>query len=662
MLEVVIEASEQYLDCILTLALESDKSKQHNFMVINQRIAKRVIFIPAGVKSIHLTPTEKLLTFSIRKMTFVKLNRLAAYRLMHKKLLTYKPGNLYHRSLQVWRHYEQLYRFQHKSETDYSNWIKKREFHQLKRHLHINTNSAIDIVICYPYGSSASELGATIESIQLQTYPYWTISLVSDERTDKDTLLSALPERLANSVTTHYSISHQQPLFINGLLKTCEAQYLLNVVSGSKLSPYALSIYSRASCEGKADLLYSDHDFLDQDSTRHSPQFKPDWNPDLMLSTNFVGNHLLLSRKLISDNPHIALDQYGVWTYELLIQAVFSSTTPKHITHILTHQRSSNSDQSQKTTALQHKILEKYTCRYNVTVNQHQHSGIFKIKWPVNKTPTPTVSIIIPTRDGLKTLKRAIDSLIAKTSYPNYEILIVDNQSKEASAKEYLRQLNRQPNIQVLSYNKPFNYSAINNFAVKYAKGDLINLLNNDVEIINPSWLDEMVSHATRPDVGCVGAKLYYPDGRIQHGGVIVGLSGCAGHSHKFYPRDSTGYMNRLICTQNYSAVTGACLMLRKTLFMEVGGLNEKDLKVAFNDVDLCLKVQALGYRNVWTPWAELYHYESLSRGQDDTKQKRQRLTTEVNYMKRTWHTTALVDPFYSQYLTKLREDFSLGL
>jgi GT2 family glycosyltransferase len=187
-------------------------------------------------------------------------------------------------------------------------------------------------------------------------------------------------------------------------------------------------------------------------------------------------------------------------------------------------------------------------------------------------------------------------------------------------------------------------------------------LLNNDIEVISPTWLTEMVSHAQRPDIGCVGAMLYYPDNRVQHAGVIVGLGGCAGHSHKFYKRGSKGYNDRLICTQNYSAVTAACLVVEKTIFNQVHGLNEVELAVAFNDVDFCLRVNALGYRNLWTPFAELYHYESLSRGEDNTRSKRKRLTSEVNYMKETWSTTTKTDPFYSKFLTRIREDFTLGL
>jgi len=215
--------------------------------------------------------------------------------------------------------------------------------------------------------------------------------------------------------------------------------------------------------------------------------------------------------------------------------------------------------------------------------------------------------------------------------------------------------------VRVLRYGHPFNFSAINNFGVRQARGEIIGLVNNDIEVISEDWLTEMVSHACRPEIGCVGAKLYYDNDTIQHAGVIVGLGGVAGHSHKYFPKEAPGYFYRLQLIQNLSAVTAACLLVRKEIFEAVGGLNENDLKVAFNDVDFCLKVQAAGYRNLWTPYAELYHHESISRGAEDTPAKQARFASEIAYMKRTWPEQLQSDPAYSVNLTKDREDFSLA-
>ena len=278
--------------------------------------------------------------------------------------------------------------------------------------------------------------------------------------------------------------------------------------------------------------------------------------------------------------------------------------------------------------------------------------------------PKPLVSIIIPTRDHLGLLQSCVQSILDKTSYTIYEIIIVNNQSSELATLAWLEQVQKQHvNIKVIDYPYEFNYSAINNFAVKYAKGTIIGLLNNDIEVINSAWLEEMVRHASREDIGCVGAKLYYADGRIQHGGVILGSgNGRCGHAHRYFPGDADGYCGRLKLVQNFTAVTGACLLVRKELYEQVGGLNEVDLPIAWSDIDLCLKIRALGYRNLWTPYAELYHHESISRGRDSTKEQIERYKLETAYMLKHWGDIIRNDPAYNPNLTVVREDFSLSL
>jgi GT2 family glycosyltransferase len=240
-------------------------------------------------------------------------------------------------------------------------------------------------------------------------------------------------------------------------------------------------------------------------------------------------------------------------------------------------------------------------------------------------------------------------------------VLILDNQSTCIKTLDYMRDIScRDDRVRVLRWNEPFNYSAINNYGALYARGEILGLVNNDIEPINSDWLCEMVRQVCRPEIGCVGAKLYYPNDTVQHGGVILGLGGVAGHSHKHFHRDHPGYFYRLKLVQNLSAVTAACLLLRKSVFEQVGGLNEENLPIAFNDVDLCLKVRKAGYRNLWTPYAELYHHESVSRGADDNPAKRARANSEVAYMRRTWSKALDDDPAYNPNLTLDYEDFSL--
>ena len=271
----------------------------------------------------------------------------------------------------------------------------------------------------------------------------------------------------------------------------------------------------------------------------------------------------------------------------------------------------------------------------------------------------PLVSLLIPTRNGFELIKQCVDSILVNTTYPKYEIIIVDNGSDETKTLEYFQFLKSDLRVKVLRDDRPFNYSALNNEAVKHANGELIGLINNDIEVLTSDWLTEMVSHAIRPEVGAVGAKLWYPDDTLQHGGVIL-VGGVAGHFHKGIRRGDYGYFGRADLIQSLSAVTAACLIVKKSLYEEVGGLNETALKVAFNDVDFCLKLHVRGYKNIWTPYAELYHHESATRGVDDTKEKMRRFQGEIDYMKKTWQSLLSNDPAYNLNLAD-REDIGLA-
>jgi GT2 family glycosyltransferase len=286
----------------------------------------------------------------------------------------------------------------------------------------------------------------------------------------------------------------------------------------------------------------------------------------------------------------------------------------------------------------------------------------WRIRYPL-PSPAPFVSLIMPTRNALKLLRQAVTSILSTTDYPSFEIVIVDNDSDDPETIAYLAGLSSggDPRVRVMPYHEPFNYSAINNRAVREARGEIVGLLNNDVEAINRDWLTEMVSQAVRPGIGAVGAMLYYPFpiNTVQHAGVVLGLGGVAGHPFKEFPRGDQGQKNRLRLVQNYSAVTAACLVIRKDRFLEVGGLNEKQLPIAFNDVDLCCKLIRAGYRNLWTPFAEFYHHESATRGVENTPEKKARFQSEIDYMMGTWGDLLMADPAYNPNLTLVGEDFS---
>jgi GT2 family glycosyltransferase len=277
-------------------------------------------------------------------------------------------------------------------------------------------------------------------------------------------------------------------------------------------------------------------------------------------------------------------------------------------------------------------------------------------------TPPPLVTLVIPTRNRRELLIKCVESILEKTTYENFEILIADNESDDPKLKKYYKKAVKRGRFSVISCPGPFNYSAINNRAVEHAHGEIIGLLNNDLEAINADWLDEMVGHALRAEIGVVGAKLYYPDMTVQHAGVITGIGGVAGHAFKHTAqRDPGTPQNRAYVTHNVSALTAACVVLRKSVFLEAGGFEENNLKIAFNDVDFCLRVQDLGYLNVFTPFAELIHHESASRGLEDSPEKVARFQTEVAFMKQRWGDRLVKDPAYNPNLTLETEDFGFA-
>jgi GT2 family glycosyltransferase len=402
--------------------------------------------------------------------------------------------------------------------------------------------------------------------------------------------------------------------------------------------------------------IYTDHDLLTTHKQQLTANFKPDWNPDYLVAYNYISYAAIFYRDhLISLNslnkPNNNIDYF----HQLILSVTqrYALHEIHHLSAILFYFNTINTKLSTRLSLVNYFITNNHI--------NHYRASFFQKNLPKKIAMlAPLVSIIIPTKNQYLLLKQCIDGLLKRTSYSHIEILVIDNQSNDSKTLAYLESLSSNNVIKILHYSHSFNYSAINNFAVKQAKGALIALLNNDIKVTTSNWLSEMVTHALRPEIGCVGAKLYYPDGTIQHGGVILGIKGTASHAHKYFPADHAGYFNRLRVTHNVSAVTAACLVMRKALFEEAGGFDEVNLKVAYNDVDLCLKVLDLGYRNLWTPHAELIHYESKSRGKKRSWWQRRKLRKEARFLQRKWGKLLLNDPCYNPNLTLEREDFSL--
>ena len=422
---------------------------------------------------------------------------------------------------------------------------------------------------------------------------------------------------------------------------------LLN--AGDNLSPNAIVLFLEKI--KSARLVYCDIDELDDTGKPTKPRFFPDWSPEFQLTSAYVNTGAMIDTSILK-----TLNLSGISTIPSLVTSVWlnnPSIEVSHIPQVLVHaHRATNSVKSGLNEIK--KCLEK---EHGASVETNHREEINEVTWDNDQ---PLVSLIIPTKNAKSLVKACIDSIFAKTLYSNFEILLIDNSSDDPESLEYFESLKSLDKVRVLKYPSPFNYSAINNFGVSKARGSVIGLINNDIEVISPKWLTQMVGYVSRSDIGCVGARLYYSDDYIQHAGVVLGYGGGAGHAHKYFPRAHSGYLKRLSATNNYSAVTAACLLVKKKHFVEVGGLNEKDLAVAFNDVDFCLKVKKLGVRNVYCAEAELYHHESVSRGLDTSPEKAARFAKELDYLKRTWAPVIEHDPAYNPNLTLKRENFAI--
>ncbi len=526
-------------------------------------------------------------------------------------------------------------------------------------------------------GAEQAAVRATLDSLKLQLFRNFTCAVL-DAGGSSDTVLDADLE--LNDVGLNSCIVKRPHVTawldrLNGTL-AAQREWVMLLRPGDVLSAHALYWFA---CESLAKpgaaVLYSDDDVLDAEGRRGRPRFKPDWSLAHARSANFMGDAAVLRGSEVAAAGGVSLDCCRHGSYDLLLRVIDAAgdegaDSVAHIPAVLLHLRHpgylSRAEQGPDhehagKTQWHIKALQAHLARNRVMGEVSDVlPGCWRVRYRLPEAP-PLVSIIVPTRDELALTRQCVESVLAKTTYPRFELLVVDNQSADPEALAYLAQIAGQDGIRVLRYDRSFNYSAINNFAVREARGEVICLLNNDTEVISPDWLEELAGNLLQPRVGVVGAKLYFPDGRVQHAGDTVGPGGCANHLHSFIERNDPGYCNRAMVAQELSAVTGACLMVRKALYEALGGLDEKHLPVTFNDVDFCLRVREAGYRVVWTPHAELYHHESVSRGKDASPEKARRAKREKAYMRKRWKRVMRHDPFYNLNLSYERPDFSLS-
>ncbi|HCT8119086.1 glycosyltransferase family 2 protein [Enterococcus faecalis] len=564
-----------------------------------------------------------------------------------------------------------------RNQASYPNWLARNEVLDIEAMtqeiatFHYQPKISIAMPV---YNVEEKWLRLCIDSILNQVYTNWELCMADDASTDSNvkkilTEYQQLDERIR--VVFREQNGHISEA-TNSALAIATGEFVALLDNDDELAINAFYEVVKVLNENpELDLIYSDEDKIDMDGNRSDPAFKPDWSPDLLLGTNYISHLGVYRRSILEEIGGFRKGYEGSQDYDLVLRFTEKTTKEriKHIPKVLYYWRmlptSTAVDQGSKGYAFEAGLRAVQDALVRREINGHAThgaaNGLYDVYYDIESEKL--VSIIIPTKNGYKDVQRCVSSIIEKTTYQNYEIIMADNGSTDPKMHELYAEFEKQlpGRFFVESIDIPFNFSTINNRAAKKAHGEYLLFLNNDTEVITENWLTLMVSFAQQERIGCVGAKLLYPNNTVQHAGVILGLGGVAGHGHYGYPHGDLGYFGRLAINVNYSAVTAACLLMKKADFDAVGGFEEA-FTVAFNDVDLCLKVQALGRDNVWLHEAELYHFESQTRGYDDKGKKKKRFEQEKVMMEEKWGPLIENDPFYNPNLTRDIPNFSLRI
>lgn len=558
------------------------------------------------------------------------------------------------------------------AEGGYEAWLARHKVDKrtLRRQKHSAFAQKPLISIVIPlYCTPLPYLKELLESVRRQSYENWQLCLADGSPDDK----------AKEFIEKHYGREKRivyRKLEENGgiSVNTNEAvalaagEYLMLCDHDDTLEPDALYEIVKAINDTGADVLYTDEDKVSMDGRHYfDPNFKPDFNLFRLRENNYIC-HIFVVKKSLTDETELLRSEFdGAQDFDFILRCCEKAQKITHIPKVLYHWRchmdSTAADPSSKAYAYEagRKAVREHYQRLGIDakVEMTERPGWYRSH--VKVQGNPLISVIIPNKDHTDDLELCLFSMTRKSTYRNYEILIVENNSEKEETFEYYRKLpDRYPKARVLTWEKEFNYSAINNFAAKEAKGEYLLFLNNDVEILTPDWMEEMLQNCQQENVAAVGAKLYYPDDTIQHAGVVLGLGGIAGHIMCRASKEDPGYFGRMISVQEISAVTAACMMVKKSDFDAVGGLDET-FQVAFNDIDLCMKFRAAGKKIIFTPYAELYHYESKSRGLEDTPEKQFRFDKEVKRFQEKWaQQLEMGDPYYSPNLSVTEGDCSL--
>lgn len=577
---------------------------------------------------------------------------------------TIKKGLLYLKHYGIKEFFVRLGERFENTDIDYQAWYQKHaaDEQELERQRKIRFKNEYLISIVVPlYRTPETFLRQMIGSVREQTYGNWELCM-ADGSGD-----GALEEIVKEYVEKDGRIRYQKLEGNLGIAGNTNAAFAMAKGDFTALfdhddllSPDALFEVIKALNEHPdAEVIYTDEDKVDSSLTEHfQPHFKPDFNPDLLRANNYICHWFLVKRSLLEQIGGESEEFEGAQDYDFIFRCTERAREVLHVPKILYHWRinkaSTADNPASKPYAFEagRRAIAAHLdrCGLSGVVTQTQDFGFYRVKYKVEGKPL--VSIIIPNKDQADTLRKCLDSIHKKTTYPNYEIIIVENNSQEEATFQFYRELEGKDRIRVVYWEREFNYSAINNFGFSFAEGEYIVCLNNDITVITPDWLEEMLGHCQREDTGIVGARLYYPDNTIQHAGIIVGIGGIAGSVFVNLPRSRSGYLHKARLQQDLSAVTAACMMVKREAYEKTGGFEEK-LAVAFNDVDFCLRVRQAGYLVVYDPYVEMYHDESKTRGAEDTKEKVRRFQSEIDFMRGRWiKLLKKGDPYYNPNLS----------
>lgn len=499
---------------------------------------------------------------------------------------------------------------------------------------------------------SAAAHAALWADLQAQLYPMWTLHVDVMPDDDADTV-AAWRERAA--------ASHQVRLHPGSIPVPGDAPWWALLRAGQHWRPHALLLLVEAAVHHhRSELVYGDEDQLDPKGRRCHPHFKPDWNPELRLCSDALGQAVLWRReRLVAALRGDETAQPAArWALAVRGGAGLTDAMAVHVPHILLHDGAPQAFVPEATAQAVRQALHELGEPAQVTPVEGQ--AVLRVKFAL-PVPPPSVTIVIPMRNRLQLSRCCVESICQRSSSSRWDIVIVDNGSDDPACLRWLRDVQQDPRIRVWRDEGPFNYAALNNAAVNGACGEFVVLLNNDIEVISAGWLDEMVSLAARPGIGAVGTRLWYSDGSLQHGGVVLGIRRSAGHAYRRWQRGEAGMGGRAQALQGYSAVTAACLAVRRQTYLDVGGLDEDAFAIALNDVDFCLKLRSAGWRNLWTPHAELFHHESVSRGSDKNLARRAGMERELATLQQRWPAWLAWDPAYNPNLSLDDENFALA-